>query len=140
MADFNISITDNAEEVRKALQDKAEAALEACGNQAVSHAKSNITEAGRVDTGDMRKSLTHQVRMGEKTVYVGTNIEYAIYNEFGTGIYVEGGKGRQTPWAYTDNQGVTHWTRGMKPIHFLKRAISENVKQYKAIMEQYLKK
>ena len=74
--DFEIKV-DNSAEVIRELDSRIEAALEACGNQAVSHAKQNITQAGRVDTGAMRNSISHQVDAGDKSVYIGTNIEYA---------------------------------------------------------------
>ena len=134
--EFKIEV-DNTEEVLRELETKIEAALEACGNQAVSHAKQNITEAGRVDTGAMRNSMTHQVK--DDTCYVGTNIEYAIYHEYGTGIYTDGGGGRQTPWFYVDAKGEGHFTHGMKPIHFLKNALADHKDEYKAIIEQQLR-
>ncbi len=134
-----VQITDNSEEVRKALATKIEAALEACGNQAVSHAKQNITQAGRVDTGAMRNSVSHLVRADEKACYVGTNQSYAVYHELGTGIHLDGGGGRQTAWFYVDAHGNGHWTRGIKPIHFLKNAIANHVNEYKSIIEQHLK-
>ena len=133
---IDVTITDNSKEVLAALEQSATAALEACGNQAVSHAKSNITSAGRVDTGALRNSMNHLVE--DDTCYVGTNQEYAIYNEMGTGIYADGG-GRQTPWAYQDAKGEWHMTRGMKPIHFLKDAIADHANEYRSIIEQHLK-
>ena len=131
-------VSDNTAELLSALETQVEAALEACGNQAVSHAQKNITEASRVDTGAMRNSITHEV--DGSTCYVGTNIEYAIYHEYGTGIYADGGNGRKTPWFYVDEKGVGHWTRGIKPIHFLKNAISDNISEYKEILTEYLSK
>jgi len=128
---------DNTDKVLEELEQQCRAALEACGNQAVTHAKSNITSAGRVDTGALRNSISHQVQ--DDTCYVGTNQEYAIYNEYGTGIYVENGTGRQSPWAFQDKNGEWHMTHGMRPIHFLKNAISEHVDEYKKIIEQQLK-
>lgn len=133
--DFEITIDNSAEVVRE-LESKIEAALEACGNQAVSHAKQNITRAGRVDTGAMRNSINHKVQ--DDTCYVGTNNEYAIYHELGTGIYADGGKGRQTGWFYVDAHGKGHFTRGMKPIHFLKNALSNNISEYRSIIKEYL--
>ena len=130
---------DNSAEVLRELDSKIEAALEACGNQAVSHAKQNITQAGRVDTGAMRNSISHQVDAGDKSVYIGTNIEYAIYHELGTGIYLEGGGGRQTPWAYQDASGAWHRTRGMKPIHMIKNGVSGSVNDFKSIANDILK-
>ena len=136
--DFEIR-ADNSAEVIRELDSRIEAALEACGNQAVSHAKQNITQAGRVDTGAMRNSLNHTVKMSEKAVYIGTNIEYALYHEYGTGIYLEGGGGRQSPWYYKDEKGNGHWTHGIKPIHFLKNAVEKYKDQYKAILEKHIK-
>lgn len=135
----DVQFTDNSKQVLQELQAKAEAALEACGNQAVSHAKQNITAASRVDTGALRNSMTHQVEMNEKACYVGTNQEYAIYNEYGTGIYADGG-GRNTPWSYQDAHGDWHRTRGMKPIHFLKNAIQDHQGEYRQIIQQELSK
>lgn len=37
-----------------------------------------------VDTGNLRNSLTHQVIVDEKRVYIGTNVEYGKYVELGT--------------------------------------------------------
>jgi HK97 gp10 family phage protein len=37
-----------------------------------------------VDTGNLRNSYTHKVDADQKTVYNGTNVEYAIYPEKGT--------------------------------------------------------
>ena len=136
---IEVNVTDNSGEILAALPEQIEAALEAVGIQAVSHAQQNITAAGRVDTGALRNSITHQVDMSENAVYVGTNNEYALFNEMGTGIYLEGGGGRTTPWSYQDARGEWHTTRGMKPIHFLKNAVTDNVPEYRAIIEQHLK-
>lgn len=134
---MDVEFVDNSPQVLQELRSKVEAALEAVGNQAVSHSKANITAASRVDTGAMRNSMNHLVQ--EDTCYVGTNQEYAIYHEFGTGIYTDGGGGRQTPWSYQDAHGKWHRTRGMKPIHFLKNAIADHTDEYRQIIEQQLK-
>ena len=136
MADYQFTLTDNSEEVIRALEIQMDAALEAVGNQAVSHAKRNITRAGRRKTGNLVNSMNHHV-WGD-TCYVGTNTKYAIYHEFGTGIYAEGGKGRKTPWTYKDEKGDTHCTRGIKPIHFLKDAVSNHTQEYIEIIKKYL--
>ena len=131
---------DHTDEVLKALETQLEAGLEAVGNNAVSHAKQNITAAGRIDTSKLINSVNHKVETGEKAVYIGTNTEYAIYNEMGTGIYASGGGGRQTPWVYQDAKGEWHRTRGMRPIHFLKNAAANFAGEYVAIIKQYLSK
>ncbi len=135
MADIIIA-ADHSDEIIRNLDRRVQAGLEACGNQAVSHAKQNITSASRVDTGALRNSVNHKVR--NDVCYVGTNQEYAIYNEYGTGIYAAGGNGRKTPWRYKDSKGNWHRTRGMKPIHFLKKALEEHKEEYKAILKKYI--
>ena len=135
----DVNLTDNTQQIQQELQTKIQAALEAAGNQAVSHAKENIASAGRIGaTGDLRNKMNHMV-VGQEC-YVGTDVSYAIYNEVGTGIYLEGGGGRNTPWSYQDEHGDWHTTRGIKPIHFLKNAIQDHVDEYKAIIEEELKK
>lgn len=133
-----ITFTDNSAQVIAELREKIGNALEAVGSQAESHAKSIITREGRVDTGELRNSVSHAV--SGDTVYIGSNVPYAVWNEIGTGIYASQGNGRKTPWRYKDWKGKWHMTRGMKPIHFLKRAIETNINEYKAIIEQELKK
>ena len=129
---------DNSAQLMSELETKIQAALEAVGNQAVSHAKQNITSASRVDSGALRNSMNHLVKGNE--CYIGTNTSYAVYHEVGTGIYLEGGGGRQTPWSFKDSSGKWHRTRGIKPIHFLKNAVANHTDEYKAIIEAQLKK
>ena len=132
---MSVTFKDNSAQTLRDLDRLTKASLEACGNQAVSHAKQNITTAGRIDTGAMRDSVTHKVI--DKICYIGTNIRYAIYNELGTGIYISGG--RKTPWAYQDEKGNWHRTRGLRPIHFLKNAVANHAKEFKAIITRILK-
>lgn len=131
---------DNSAEVLRELDSKIEAILEAWGIQGVGAVVDIITAESRVDTGAMRNSISHQVDAGDKSVYIGTNIEYAIYHELGTGIYLEGGGGRQTPWAYKDANGEWHRTRGMKPIHMIKNGVSGSVNDFKSIANEILKR
>lgn len=141
MAEFTIKITaDHTDEVLRDLEAAKERILESWGQQGVSHVKQIITAESRVDTGAMRNSITHEVDNGDGKVYVGTNNEYAIYNEYGTGIYADNGNGRKTPWFYVDAHGEGHWTRGMKPIHMIKNGIGDHISEFKQIAENELKK
>ena len=88
-----------------------------------------------VDTGQLRASITHEVE-GLVGV-VGTNVEYAVYVEYGTGEKAAAKNGRQTPWCYKDEEtGEWIWTKGQKPQTFLNRALRKNSK---AIKKLYLK-
>lgn len=146
MAD--VTFTDNSDEILRQMAQKIDAGLEACGNQAVSHAKNIITagvprhaDSWYTPTGALRNSIKPTVLDGE--VQIGTNMEYAIYNEYGTGVYLEsdnGVQGRKSPWAYEGPDGEVHWTRGMKALHFLKNAIDNHKDQYIEIIKKYLNK
>lgn len=107
----NITITDNSDEVLAALENAIDRALDAIGETAVGYAQDVITEAGRVDTGRMRREIGSD--HDEKTVIIGTNVEYAPYHELGS-------------------------SRGIKPIHFLKRAATEHTEEYKGFVKDSL--
>ena len=146
----DVKFTSNVDATIEAKNEAIEAALEAIGNQCVSHAKQNITkgvprnaESWYTPTGNLRNSISHLVDIAEECVYVGTNVSYAIYNEYGTGKYAEsdnGAKGRQSPWAYKGSDGKVHWTNGIKPLHFLRNAVQDHTDEYQKIAEQYLKR
>lgn len=135
----SIGITDNSESIKDAKAEVVAKILEMWGQYAEGAAKDNITAESRVDTGNLRNSISHQVEVSEESVYIGTNVAYAVYNEVGTGIFYPGG--RQTPWRYKDPKDDNRWitTRGMEGIHFLEHAISEHVDEYNAMAEQELK-
>ena len=136
--EFTIS-ADNSEAVLQELSTKREAILEAWGIHGVGAVQDIITSESRIDTGAMRNGISHQVDLNDQSVMIGTNIEYAIYHELGTGIYLEGGGGRQTPWAYQDANGEWHRTRGIKPIHMLKNGVSGSAEDFKSIANDILK-
>ena len=74
------SYKDNTDEVLKGLSDAVERALTRIGLAAEGYAKKECP----VDTGNLRNSITNEVRSSEKSVYIGTNVEYAAYVELGT--------------------------------------------------------
>lgn len=137
MSDFDMDMSIDFESVAKEIDEKTNTLLEILGGKVEGNAKGNITKAPRVDTGRMRNSIAHVVDKEEKSVTIGTPVEYAVYNELGTGIYVQGG--RQTPWAYMDADGNLHWTRGMKGIHFLRNAVTEHLAEIAEDSENFLK-
>lgn len=80
------------------------------------------------DTGNLSRSIDFEVADsagGGKEGCVYTNVEYAPYVEFGTGIYATKGGGRSTPWVYKGSHGwVT--TKGSKAQPFLEPALQTN--------------
>lgn len=130
---MTVNFKDNSGAVLSAFHTAVEKALEECGLVAEGYAK----KLAPVDTGNLRNSISHKVDPEEPAVYIGTNNSYAAYQEFGTGIYTEGG--RDTPWVYQDEKGNWHWTRGNKAQPFLKPAVADHARQYRQIIEQELK-
>lgn len=105
-------------------------------------AKQNCTGLFDNSTGILKASIMHEVvREGnEITGYVGSNMNYAPYQEFGTGKFAENGDGRTTPWAYTDEKtGETIWTAGNKPKPFLRPAFNDTRDKVKTILAQGIK-
>lgn len=147
MADIEIVVKDNSGEIARQFKQLVQIALETVGTQAESHAKQIVSDTlvygqvnlkavgekdnSRVDTGRLRNSIAHTVV--KEDIYIGTNLEYAPYHELGTGIYASQPGGRQSPWVYYDRKGKAHKTRGLYPIHFLKKAASEHTVEYMKI-------
>ena len=74
----NVKFIDNSDEVLSALDHGVHNALEAIGMTAERYTK----EKTPVDTGRLRNSMAHAVK--DDSVYIGTNVEYGPYVEFGT--------------------------------------------------------
>lgn len=130
---MKITLKDHSDEVYKELEAACQRALEKCGLVGEGYAKKLCP----VDTGNLHNSITHTVSDSEKAAYIGTNSEYAVYVEMGTGQYVAGG--RPTPWVYKDEKGNWHMTHGQRAQPYIKPAVADHSAQYKKIIEQTLK-
>lgn len=130
MADFKI-VANNKDEIRNLSRNRVEEAIEACGIAAEAYTVQNIDDKKIVDSGNLKGSITHEVIINGKNyeAQIGTSVEYGIYNEFGTGKYVAGG--RDTPWAWKDAKGNWHRTSGIRARSFLKPAIADHADVYK---------
>lgn len=135
---MKIQFEDHSAEVLEALDAAVGRALEKCGLVAEGYAKKLCNSPGKFGTGALRNSITHTVTdNGERAAYVGTNSEYGVYVECGTGIYYPGG--RQTPWVYQDEKGDWHLTHGQRAKPYIKPAVADHAAQYNRIIEQELK-
>ena len=106
---MSVKINDNSKEVSEAIKYALLKGLETCGLLAEGYAK----KLAPVDTGNLRNSITHDVDDGEPSAYIGTNVEYATYQELGT----------------------IH----MKAQPFLKPAVNDHKDEYRKIIENELK-
>lgn len=125
--------SDNTEEILGMISKAIIRALVKIGMKAEGYAK----EKCPVDTGNLRNSITYQVRDTEKAAYIGTNCEYGPYVELGTGKYYSGG--RPTAWSFQDAKGKWHRTVGQRPQPYLKPAASQHGDEYRRILENELK-
>lgn len=101
-----------------------------------SFVEARASENAPVDTNRLRGSITNVVY--DNYALIGTNVEYAPYVEFGTGIYAEKGGGRKTPWLYEydGNKGKKglRLTYGIKAQPYLRPALDNNRQKIKQIM------
>lgn len=97
-------VIDNTAIAKEAKQIAMDTALEIMGLKAVAYASAKCP----VDTGRLRSSITHQ-QQGKDTEVIGTAVEYAPYQEFGTSK--------------------------IDPHPFIKPAVQDHVDEYKAILE-----
>ena len=115
-----VRFTDNSIQIKGMLNDKAIAWLyEACGELA-SQTASN-TRRGR--TGQTAGSWTYKIDEGELQGKVGSPLENAVWEEFGTGEYALKDDGRKGGWYYQDEyDGKWHHTYGKTPTRALHNA------------------
>lgn len=118
--------TDNTDAIKKATNEAIYNALEIIGNKAADYAAG----LAPVQTGNLKGSMTSEVNQEEKAVYVGTNVEYAPFVEFGHHQEV----GRYVP---AIGKRLVREFVPAKP--FLKPAIENHMDEYKHILESELK-
>ena len=105
-----IEVKSHKREVDNELAQKITKALKQIGLTAESGAK----QLCPVDTGNLRNSISHQVQ--EKTVYIGTAVEYGKYVEFDDNAKHKNGQ-----------------------AHFLRDTIEGQFGEYKLIVQNELK-
>ena len=106
---MSVTIQDHSAEVSAEIKAALLRGLEKCGLTAEGYAKKLCP----VDTGNLRNSITHTVDEEEPAAYIGTNVEYAPYQELGT----------------------IH----MASNPFLKPAVADHANEYRKIIEKELK-
>ena len=149
---MNIKVESHVDDVLDELKKRIDKALTLCGESAEGYAKLNLTDKDAVVTGLLRNSITYELSgrathissykadKGSKTgkysgalgdkdddaVYIGTNVEYAPYIEFGTGRNAAPGVGGQQTF------------EGIKPMPYLKPALADHKEEYARIIKDVL--
>lgn len=111
MAD--VKFIDFTIEVKNAIESLGAQVLEEVAGELESQVKRNTA----VKTGQTKNSWTHTVKSSpdQHTATIGSPMENAIWEEFGTGEYALNGNGRKGGWFYEDEEGVGHFTHGKHP-------------------------
>lgn len=85
-----------------------------------------------VDLGNLRDSIEMKILEGGFTVEINVGADYAIYVEYGTGIYAtQGSRAKKIPWTYF-NERLGHFvtTEGMHAQPFWFPALEQGEKYY----------
>lgn len=131
MAD--IEFHDFSAKVTAATMEKAINALREAGGELASQ----TADASPFDTGELAGSWNYKVNEGKLEATVGSGLENAIWNEFGTGQYALNGNGRKTPWKYVDRKGQGHTTTGKKPQRTFHNSSEKFKPKFKKILDKH---
>lgn len=130
-----VEFIDNSDKVINAIEDKVLQWLEEASGEVEAQAKRN----SRVSSGKLKSSWSHKVDEENYEATIGSPLENAIWEEYGTGEYAVGGDGRKTPWKYQDAKGNWHTTTGKKPNRTLENAINTKKKVVENRLNQLMK-
>ena len=121
---------------------KLQRAIERWGNSVLDDAKRAVIDTAiliqsqaralaPVDTGYLRQSIEVEVLDGGLKAVVTVGAEWAIYVEYGTGIYSTKGGGNKDGWVYYNEKwGKFVFTRGQEAQPFWFPALKEGQKYW----------
>lgn len=132
---MSVEFKDNSLKIKAALNEKTIAWLHEAAGEIESQTKRNT----RVDTGQLKNSWANTVDESNGTATVGSPLENAVWEEFGTGEYALHGDGRKTAWTYKDRKGKWHRTSGKRPSRALNNAFASSKGKLKSRLEKMLK-
>lgn len=118
---MSVEFTDNTAKIKAALSEGVIGFLHEAGGEIQAQTQRN----SRVDTGQTKGSYKYMVDEGkdESTVAVGSDLENAIWEEFGTGEYALHSDGRKGGWVYKSKKdGKFYHTYGKTPRQPLTKA------------------
>lgn len=130
-----VEFQDNSAKIKDELNEKTIAFLYEAAGELEGQVKRNT----KVGTGQLKNSWTYTVDESNGEATIGSPLENAIWEEFGTGQYALNGDGRKTPWVYKDDKGNWHRTTGKQPRRALNNAYITLKSSLQARLEQVLK-
>jgi HK97 gp10 family phage protein len=98
-------------------------------------AVSQMKALAPVGDGNLKRSIDVTYAQGGLTAIIRVGASYAIYIEYGTGIYSTEGTGRQDPWVYFKN-GRYYFTRGIRPQPFWNPSVESAMRHFRDEMNR----
>lgn len=132
---MSVKFNDYSVQVKRAVGESAIAALYAAAGEIQSAAIRNSP----VKTGQLKNSWAYVVDEEKMVATIGSPLENAIWNEFGTGEYALHGDGRRGGWHYQDEEGNWHHTYGKAPQRTLFRAFNATRNTVQKLFEQEMR-
>lgn len=126
---------NNSVEVKEALDQACIGWLYEAAGELESQTKRNTP----VDSGQLKSSWDYDIDEYTQKAVIGSPLQNAIWNEFGTGQYALNGDGRKTPWKYQDRKGQWHTTTGKRPRRSLEKAFNSLKTKLQQALEDKLK-
>ena len=114
----NVKFDDFSMQVKGAIEDAVMQYLHEASGELVSQ----TANSSPVDTGELKNSWNYTIDEDKQESKIGSPIENAIWNEFGTGEFALEGNGRKGGWKYKDDHGDWHFTKGKAPQRTFKKA------------------
>lgn len=132
---------DNTKEILEGLDNSIAKALMIIGMKAEKYAKA-LCPVGTPETtgikgyrgGTLRNSIAFNVNSDEKYVEIGSNVEYAPYQELGTSSNFEA----PPEWEQFEADKGSGGGKGIRPKHFLRDAIQDHIDEYGHIIKSEL--
>lgn len=132
---MSVQFDDFSMQVKAALEEAAVQFL----HEAAGELASQTARNSPVDTGQLKGSWGYRVDENKLEATIGSPLENAIWNEFGTGEYALNGDGRKGGWFYEDRKGEGHFTHGKHPQRTMHKAFTKLKPKIIKRAEQVLK-
>lgn len=106
-------------------------------------AKKKVTDWGMGGVGELRRSIQYQVL--DNAVEIGTNLYYAPYVEYGTGLFGPAGQmitprhAKALHWVDENGEHFAKAVKGMKPRPFMHPAFQQNRTKVIEIFRNYIR-
>ena len=138
---MEIKITDNSDKVREELESAVEKALYKCGLTAQGYAKQTLTDNGNVDTGRLRASIAFALS-GEEAAPSSYSGDHGEEGGSYSGTAPEEGDGTKSVWIGTNveyAEKIECGSSSSRAYPYLEPAVANHSEEYKSIIKEFLR-